>query len=675
MTRKQAEAELKKTFGIDHFYDEQWTAIDRIMKGQRVLLIEKTGFGKSLCYQFPATQFSGLTIVFSPLLALMRDQLKAMQKRGIACRCINSEETPAHNSETLKLAVAGKLKILYIAPERQEDMWWMDSIKKLKLSMVVIDEAHCVSTWGHDFRPTYKRIIQLINLMDKKMPVLATTATATKRVEADIQQQMGGDSTIIRGNLMRENLRLFVVKVQNDDEKMMWLGKNINELEGNGIIYTGTRTNTEVYARWMQFLGVSSIAYNAGLDRAARILVENSLMSNDYKCIVSTNALGMGIDKPDIRFIIHTQMPVSPIHYYQEIGRAGRDGKPTNIILLHGPKDRRLPEIFINGHKPSTDKYEILLNILRKKKMSERELMKESEMNYFAVKVIVGDLINQRIVREIKLGMKRVLEYMPGAKPINTEKFAEYRKAQMDDLDMMENYVNTTESRMKFLCDYLGDEANNVYTNCDNTSAMKYEFAPSKEWEDKVVEFRESFFPDLKIKTLGLTMVNGIAASYYNVATISQAIQNAKANPPVPYPLFLQKLVLKAFKKRLGKEHFDYIMFVPSERTGKLMQSFAEKLSKDLDIPVSYELIKTRETKEHGTMGNMVMRMDNVKDAFKIEDNTEIKGKSILLIDDVYDSGTTMQEIGRLLTLQGAAKTTPLVMAMTAIGDELQNLD
>lgn len=327
ITRKEAEIRLKSIFGLDHFYDEQWTAIERILRGERILMIERTGFGKSLCYQFPATQFEGVTVIFSPLIALMRDQVRSLHNRGISAAYINSEQSYEENQEAIQRALNNEIKILYIAPERQENDEWIEATRQIKLSMIVIDEAHTISTWGHDFRPSFRRIINLVQLLPKHLPILATTATATKRVQQDIEQQIGGQLTTIRGNLVRPNFELQVLKVQSEDEKMIWLAQNINSINGTGLIYTGTRVDTEIYAKWLQFVGVNATDYNAGFDAETRKSIENGLMENQWKCVVSTNALGMGIDKPDIRFIIHTQMPVSPIHYYQEIGRAGRDGK------------------------------------------------------------------------------------------------------------------------------------------------------------------------------------------------------------------------------------------------------------------------------------------------------------------------------------------------------------
>ena len=354
--RNVAEGLLKRRFGISRFYDEQWDVISRILRGERVLMIARTGFGKSLCYQFPATLFDGLTIVFSPLIALMRDQVQGLRSKGIRASYINSEQSDDENEEVIRAALAGEIEILYIAPERQENSTWVEATRRMKIAMVVIDEAHTISVWGHDFRPAFRRIINLVRLLPKGMPVLATTATATRRVQADIEKQMGQGVVTVRGSLMRSNFRMHVIITRSEDEKMIWLAQHVKDLPGTGLIYTGTRVNTEVYSRWLEHVGIDTIGYNAGLDAATRKDVESGLAQNKWKCIVSTNALGMGIDKSDIRFVIHTQIPASPIHYYQEIGRAGRDGQPTHIVLFYNEArdDKGIPADYKNFPRPSS---------------------------------------------------------------------------------------------------------------------------------------------------------------------------------------------------------------------------------------------------------------------------------------------------------------------------------
>mgnify|MGYP001563776759 CR=1 FL=1 len=669
MTRQEAETILQRTFKLPKFYDEQWLTIDKILKGEKVLLIEKTGFGKSLCFQFPATVFKGTTVIFSPLIALMRDQVKKLTALGIAAKCINSEQTPEENTQIINEAKQGKIKILYIAPERQENSEWIEATRQMNLSMVVVDEAHCISVWGHDFRPAFKRIINLVKLLPKGLPVLATTATATKRVELDVAQQIGDNILTIRGNLMRDNFKLFVVKVASEDEKLIWLGKNLNNLPGSGILYTGTRVDTEIYSKWFENLKISSTAYNAGLDADSRIAIENGLMSNEWKCIISTNALGMGIDKPDIRFIIHTQIPQSPIHYYQEIGRAGRDGQPSYIILFYNPEDRKLPEAFIEGGRPAIKKYERVINAVKSELLGERDLMKQTNLKQNQIRVIKADLIEQGIIREVMIGKSKKYEFVPNSPPLNTKAFEELRDAKLADLENMIAYVETDKSRMKFLCDYLGDNSNHTFNNCDNTGEKKIIVSVTPEWSKKLKNFREDYFPELEVESKGSNIVNGVASSYYGVSNVGAALHRSKYEQGGDFPDFLLKLVLKAFREKFGQEKFDLVLYVPPTSSGDLVKNFAAKVSQVLKFPISHNLVKSRQTKEQKVFENGFLKTDNVSGAFTFSTSNDIKGKSILLVDDIFDSGATVKEVGRLLTNFGAIKIAPIVIARTVGGD------
>lgn len=729
MNRQEAEIILQRTFKLSRFYDEQWTTIDKILKGERVLLIEKTGFGKSLCFQFPAVLHKGTTVIFSPLIALMRDQVKKLNSLGISAKCINSEQTPEENSQIFADAKAGKIKILYIAPERQENSEWIEATRQMNLSMVVVDEAHCISVWGHDFRPAFRRIINLVNLLPKGLPVLATTATATKKVEADIAQQMGSNLTIIRGNLMRDNFKLFVIKVSSEDEKLIWLGQNLEKLPGSGVLYTGTRVDTEIYSKWFEFLKISSTGYNAGLDPETRIAIENGLMENKWKCIASTNALGMGIDKPDIRFIIHTQIPQSPIHYYQEIGRAGRDNQPSHIILFYNPEDKKLPEAFIEGGRPPIKKYEQVINLLRHDMLGLVDIVKKTNSKKTPIEVILADLLDQNIV--IKNSRKKY-ELRTNAASLNVKSFEELRDWKKRDLSMMIDYINTTQSRMKYLCDYLGDSSASINNTCDNTGLKKNVVTVNSEWIEKLQEFRDNYFPILEVspttskkvddstefhiripdgteieiyknhKLVGginshgvinkssnfsnnekqiLTelinnhkqkkerLVNGVAASYYGVSNVGNALHRSKYENGGDFPDFLLRLTLKAYRKKFGQEKFDLILYVPPTKSGELVKNFAVKVSQVLKFPISHNLIKQRTTSEQKVFENSYLKSDNVKDAFVYRQPEEVKGKTILLIDDIFDSGATIKEIGKYLTNLGALKIAPLVIARTVGGD------
>lgn len=674
--RVTAERILQSVFGLQHFYDEQWNAISMLLTGWRILMIEKTGFGKSLCYQFPAVLFDGVTIVFSPLIALMRDQVNALRQRGIAAQYINSEQTEEENATAIRDALDGKVKILYIAPERQENSVWLEAARCIRISMIVVDEAHTISVWGHDFRPSFRRIINLVRLQPESMPILATTATATKRVQNDIENQLGHGIMTIRGNLMRENFRLHVIETQSEEEKMVWLAAHLDELPGTGLIYTGIRSDSENYTRWLKYVGVDAVWYNAGLDAQTRKDIESGLMQNRWKCVVSTNALGMGIDKPDIRFIIHTQIPASPIHYYQEIGRAGRDGLPAYIVLFYNSKvcgdglaqDYHLPKAFIDGAKPSVQVYSAVIDAVKNELLGERDIVKRTNIKLGQFRTIKADLIEQGIVREVMVGRKKCYEYQYNAPELNVCPFEELRKAKLSDLDAMIRYVYTREPRMKYLCDYLGDSYSGAYTGCDNTSKTKWTSSLTTEYEQRIKDFRESYFPEISCTMRGSNMIDGVAASFYGVTEVGMAIHRSKYCGGGDFPDFLLRLTLKAYRRTFGNKRIHYVMFVPPTSSGALVENFARKVANTLGVPFSKAIVKVKQTAEQKGFHNAYGKKDNVNAAFDLN-GLNISGLTILLIDDIYDSGATLKEIGRMLTGYGATEIVPLVIAKT-VGDD-----
>jgi ATP-dependent DNA helicase RecQ len=669
MDRISEEKKLKKIFGFDSFLDDQWFTIQKVFKGERILLIEKTGFGKSLCYQYPATQFSGVTVIFTPLIALMRDQIRFLQSKNISCAAINSHQTNAENGEIIDNALKNRYKVLYIAPERQENQDWLDAVGRLHISMIVVDEAHCISVWGHDFRPAYRRIINLVNLLPGNFPVLATTATATKKVEEDIKKQMGGNITSVRGKLMRDNFHLRVAVVNSEDDKMIWLGQNIPKVSGSGIIYTGTQISTEIYAKWLQYLGLKSAAYNAGLDGEIRREVEEGLMNNTYKCVVSTNALGMGIDKPDINFIIHTQIPQSPVHYYQEIGRAGRDGKAVPLVLFFNPyDDLELPQAFIDSARPKKSAYDKVIDLLRKEVLGFQEVIKRVNMRQNQVRVILADLIEQKIINEIMEGRSKKYEYKFGAPPLDTALFRDLRRQKLRDLRDMVEYTELEDCRMSYLCNYLGDEINTKCGKCDNDSSRHIEINSDAEWKKKLNEFKDNFFPVLEVETTYSRLINGTAGSYYGLSNAGAVIHKCKYENGGDFPDYLVNITVKAYRKYFKDEKFDLILFVPPTESGDLVKNFTAKISSCLKIPYSDGLKKRKVTEPQKIFQTSHLKKENVKNAFYYTDPSELAGKSILLIDDVFDSGSSIKEIGRYLTSAGAAEIAPLVIAKTTGG-------
>jgi ATP-dependent DNA helicase RecQ len=330
-----------------------------------------------------------------------------------------------------------------------------------------------------------------------------------------------------------------------------------------------------------------------------------------------------------------------------------------------------LPEAFIEGGRPSLKKYEKVIAVIKSGLFSLHELIRQTNLKQTQLRVILTDLMEQSIIREVHYGGKKRYEFIAGSMPLNPKSFEDLRDAKLQDLEKMIEYVETTDSRMKFLCDYLGDNSNHNFTNCDNTGEKKLKVIVKPEWTEKLQNFRENCFPELEVQTTKTHLVNGVAASYYGVSHVGNAIHRSKYETREDFPDFLLRLTLKAFYKKFGQEHFDKILYVPPTQSGNLVKNFAEKISQVLKIPVSHNLIKTKTTEQQKIYESAISKKDNVKDAFDYQPVAEIEGKKIILFDDVFDSGATIKEIGSLLTKLGASMIVPLTIAKTVGGEKI----
>jgi ATP-dependent DNA helicase RecQ len=352
-TLDEARALLRARFGFLEFRPGQERAVASVLAGRDTLVVLPTGGGKSVCYQVPAMVLPGLTVVVSPLISLMKDQVDALTSRGIPATFVNSTLTSGEVSERMARVTRREVKLLYVAPERFDVGSAADRLRDVGVSLLAIDEAHCISEWGHDFRPSYLRIAQVRERLGWPQTV-ALTATATPHVRTDIARQLRLEDpeTIITG-FDRQNLRYHVVPTRTDAEKDAALAEIVREHdEGVAIVYASTRRNVEKIARTLEDAGIPTAAYHAGLDDAHRHEVQDAFMSERVRAIVATNAFGMGIDKPNVRVVVHHAMPGTLEAYYQEAGRAGRDGQPAEVYLLHAFPDRFTHEFFIKGAYP-----------------------------------------------------------------------------------------------------------------------------------------------------------------------------------------------------------------------------------------------------------------------------------------------------------------------------------
>ncbi|MDZ7611731.1 MAG: RecQ family ATP-dependent DNA helicase [Candidatus Moranbacteria bacterium] len=348
MQKKQLEKELNKYFNFKKFKPGQKEIVQAVLSGKDTVALMPTGGGKSLCYQLPAILSDKLSIVISPLIALMRDQVSALNAKGIPAAFLNSTVAPEEVREITRAVKNKEIKILYIAPERLANAGFQKFFSELDVSLLAVDEAHCLSQWGHDFRPNYLRIKEYINLLKKRPTVAAFTATATPQVKDDIAYQlnMKDPEVFIRG-FDRPNLVFLTQNNLKPKERYPEVLRIAETLPGSGIIYALTRKETETIAQYLKENGVETAAYHAGLQGDQREKIQQDFMQNKFRVIVATIAFGMGVDKPDIRFVIHSGMPKNLEGYYQEAGRAGRDGKRAYCVLLHSKKDVSTHKFFI----------------------------------------------------------------------------------------------------------------------------------------------------------------------------------------------------------------------------------------------------------------------------------------------------------------------------------------
>ncbi|WP_191244994.1 RecQ family ATP-dependent DNA helicase [Amycolatopsis deserti] len=498
LLRERAETLLRALAGDGAtLRDDQWTAIEALVAHRRrALVVQRTGWGKSAVY-FLATALlrergAGPTVIISPLLALMRNQIAAAGRAGIHAATMNSANQQEWDDVQARIA-AGEIDVLLVSPERLNNPDFRDTVlPKLTTTagLLVVDEAHCISDWGHDFRPDYRRLRTLLAGLPEGVPVLATTATANDRVVTDVAEQLGlgqgGDTLVLRGPLDRESLHLSVAKLPTPQARLAWLADRLGELPGSGIIYTLTVAAAHDIAEMLRERGFPVAAYTGKTDPAEREAAEDDLLANRVKALVATSALGMGFDKPDLGFVVHVGAPSSPIAYYQQVGRAGRGVRRAEVILLPGQEDAEIWRYFSSLAFPDEQRVNQVLNALAyaDRPLSTVALEPMVELSRSRLEMVLKVLDVDGAVRRVKGGWEATGQDWH----YERERYERVAQARRAEQQAMLEYQDTTSCRMEFLRRQLDDPFAEPCGRCDNCTGEHRDLTVSAEAVEKTDE-------------------------------------------------------------------------------------------------------------------------------------------------------------------------------------------
>ena len=671
---------LRESYGENaKFREGQKEAIEAVVNEKRTLVVQKTGWGKSLVY-FLATKLlkekkrDGITLIISPLLALMNNQIDSAQRLGLNIKTINSDNKDEWDNIISDICDNNTVDALIISPERLANSDFVkDCLDKIKnrVNLFVVDEAHCISDWGHDFRPDYRRIVKILQLMPSNVPVLATTATANDRVVNDIVAQLGENLVISRGELIRESLAIQVIKLQKKEDRLAWLAENIEKMPGSGVVYCLTKADCDLVTDWLNENNIKSEKYYADISKEYKAIILDKFQKNEIKVLVATVAFGMGYDKPDIGFVIHFQRPANIVSYYQQIGRAGRGIELAYAVLLCGEEDEHINQYFINSAFPTEKDMNIVVDFITDnpgKSISEikgalniRENRVEKTLKYLTV----SDDIYTEDVNRKKCYYKSAKKWKPDLE--RSEGITAIRYKEMQDMD---EFTKQKGCYMKYIAEKLDDVNAKVCGKCSNcrgllfdetvgaeTVQMAQQFIKSK---FGVIEPRKQFPDKTKIES-EFQFKGGIVLSNYADAGYGMAVQKGKYLDGY----FADELVdasVKILSEFIKNNNIEWITPVTSKRHPQLVPDFAKRLADRLGIGY-FEGIKKFNAEEQKKFENSDGQYKNANDSFEI---IQVKKENILLVDDMVDSRWTFTVCAMKMREMGSGDIYPFALANTA---------
>ena len=665
------------------FRQSQWECIEALLRRERLLVVQRTGWGKSMVY-FLATRLlrdrrAGFTLLISPLLSLMRNQILAAERLGIRALTINSSNTedwPEMEGRLLR----DEADLLLISPERLANDSFRERVLQhvaQRVGLFVIDEAHCISDWGHDFRPDYRRIVRVLRALPPNIPVLAVTATANDRVVNDVAQQLG-DLQIVRGPLIRESLKLENIWMPSPSERLAWLAENLPRLPGSGIVYTLTVRDAERVTEWLKRKGIRVAAYHAKSENREEL--EDQLLRNEVKALVATVALGMGFDKPDLGFVIHFQRPGSVVHYYQQVGRAGRAVNEAYGILLSGEEDQEITDYFIRTAFPPQAHVDGVLAALNEAKdgMRTYELQEHVNLSYREIEKVLTLLSVEDPSPVMKTGGRwfaTPVVYRRDAEKI--ERLCELRHAEQGQ---MMDYMRSSRCLMRFLAAALDDPAARECGKCapcsgtsvtprkvseqlTNEAALFLKrdhrpIEPRKKWPNpnpfEVHHWSGWIDDDLRAE-------EGRALCLWGDAGWGRLVRRGKYDDGRFDPSLADGCVemIRAWRPEPRPV---WLTCVPSLTHPRLVPDFARELARRLGLPFVECILKIKANAEQKTMRNSFQQARNLDGVFEISD--AMPNGPVFLVDDMVDSRWTFTVLAALLRQRGCEAVFPLALAL-----------